>query len=332
MDAMNTETLLPDATGRARAVEIWQRGGLVAFPTETVYGLGADATNGAAVARIYAAKGRPSFNPLIIHVADIKTAARYARIEGPARDLAEVFWPGPLSLVLPLLPDSGLSPLVSAGLGSVAVRVPETPLARALLVAFGGAIAAPSANPSGKISPTNAAHVLAGLDGRIDAVIDGGPCAVGLESTIVAPAGPSLLRPGGLPAGAIEAALGRDLLRLTPPDRPVSPGQMSSHYAPGSPVVMDVTAPAPDMVWLGFGPDCKGAQRNLSTAGDLHQAAANLFGFLHEMDALARAAGARAIAVAPIPRTGLGEAINDRLIRASAPRDSGRNSGAPTLG
>jgi L-threonylcarbamoyladenylate synthase len=321
MDEISTQTLAPDQAGIARAVAIWRAGGLVAFPTETVYGLGADACNGAAVAAIYAAKGRPSFNPLIIHVADIATAKRFARLDGVAADLADAFWPGPLSLVLPVRADSGLSSLVTAGLETVAVRVPENPLAQALLGDFGGAIAAPSANPSGKISPTSAKHVLDGLAGRIEAVIDGGDCAVGLESTIVH-AGvlpPALLRPGGLPSEVIEAMLGARLGRDLNPDRPSSPGQLASHYAPSVAVRLNVTAPSQEGLLLGFG-STPHATLNLSTVSDLHEAAANLFGMLHELDALASELPKTIIEVAPIPDHGLGAAINDRLKRAAAAR------------
>jgi L-threonylcarbamoyladenylate synthase len=320
MDLITTQTLTGDAAGIARAVEIWRAGGLVAFPTETVYGLGADACNGQAVARIYQAKGRPAFNPLIVHVADTATARRYGVLGTVAEQLAQAFWPGPLSLVVPLRRDSALSSLVTAGLETVAIRVPESALAQTLLRAFDGAIAAPSANPSGQISPTRAAHVQAGLSGRIEAVIDGGPCAVGLESTILAPEStpPALLRPGGLPTEAIEAALGNALARADDPDRPVAPGQLNSHYAPHAGVRMDVSAPRPDGQWLGFGPDCAGAAINLSPGGDMREAAANLFEALHEMD---RRAEGKWIDIAPIPDHGLGAAINDRLRRAANARE-----------
>ncbi len=321
MDEINTETLAPDQAGIDRAVAIWRGGGLVAFPTETVYGLGADACDGAAVAAIYAAKGRPAFNPLIVHVADIATARRFARLDGVAADLADAFWPGPLSLVLPLRRDSGLSPLVTAGLDTVAVRVPQNPLAQDLLRGFGGAIAAPSANPSGRISPTSAAHVLDGLAGKIDAVMEGGNCAVGLESTIVftGESTPALLRPGGLPAEAIETMLGMTLDRDLNPTHPTSPGQLASHYAPSATVRLNVTAPSPDALFLGFGPVPK-ADRNLSRSRDLHAAAANLFGMLHDLDRAAQAMSVDIIEVSPIPDHGLGVAINDRLQRAAAKR------------
>ncbi|MEJ6714083.1 MAG: L-threonylcarbamoyladenylate synthase [Rhodobacterales bacterium] len=317
MPMLQTQTLTPDAKGIARAVAIWRDGGLVAFPTETVYGLGADACNGQAVARIYQAKGRPAFNPLIIHVADMATARRFSVLNETAEILAQTFWPGPLSLVLPVKPGSGLSELVTAGLDTVAVRLPENPLAQQLLAAFGGAIAAPSANPSGRISPTTAAHVLAGLSGVIDAVMDGGTCGVGLESTILLPdnENPALLRPGGLPVEAIEAALGRPLASRDDPATPMSPGQLASHYAPRSAVTLNKHARPNGALWLGFGPDCAGCDLNLSPNGDLTEAAANLFAHLHSLDDKALP-----IAVAPIPDHGLGKAINDRLKRAAAAR------------
>lgn len=314
-----TELLAPDDTGLARAAALLSQGALVAFPTETVYGLGADATSDLAVARIFEAKGRPRFNPLIVHVADMETARRIARLDARAERLASAFWPGPLTLVLPLRQDAGISELVTAGLPSVALRMPAHPVARALLAAFGGPVAAPSANPSGRISPTRAGHVLAGLSGRIAAVIDGGACDVGVESTILGLAGaPALLRPGGIPAEALEACLGMPLgpARDEGTGRPTAPGQLASHYAPAAPVRLGVTRPAPGEFWIGFGPRAAGADLNLSPAGDLVEAAANLFHFLREADA--RAIGP--IVVSPIPEKGLGRAINDRLRRAAAPR------------
>lgn len=312
-----TERLRPDETGLDRAARLLRAGGLVAFPTETVYGLGADATNGAAVARIYEAKGRPRFNPLIVHVAGLDAARRIGRIEGAALRLARAFWPGPLTLVVPLAEGSDLSSLVTAGLGTVALRVPESALARDLIAAAGRPLAAPSANPSGRISPTTAAHVLDGLDGRIDAVIDGGACAVGVESTIVGfdPA-PVLLRPGGVPKSAIEACLGAPLAAPAEasPDAPTAPGQLASHYAPRARLRLNAEAARPGERLLGFG--AVDAALNLSPAGDLAQAAANLFGLLHRLDA----EGDAPVAVSPIPETGLGLAINDRLRRAAAPR------------
>ena len=286
-------------------------GRLVAFGTETVYGLGADARNGRAVAGVYAAKGRPAFNPLIVHVADADAAFALGAPVAGARDLAAAFWPGPLTLVLPLRPGAGLSPLVTAGLPTVALRVPGGASARALLGAFGGPVAAPSANPSGRISPTAAAHVLLGLGDRIDAVLDGGPCAVGLESTIVGLAGPpTLLREGGVPREAVEAVAGP----LAAPGAGIAaPGQLPSHYAPRGPVRLGAQAPDPGEAMLGFG--TVPGDLTLSASGDLTEAAANLFGHLHALD------DGRPLAVAPIPERGLGRAILDRLRRAAAPRD-----------
>ncbi|WP_179378677.1 L-threonylcarbamoyladenylate synthase [Jannaschia marina] len=300
------------------AAEVLRAGGLLAFPTETVYGLGADATDGRAVARIFAAKGRPAFNPLIVHVRDAAAAEAFAHFGATARDLAALFWPGPLTLVLPLRAGHGLSPLVTAGLDTVAVRVPAAPLARDLLRATGRPVAAPSANPSGRVSATRAAHVLEGLGDRVDAVLDGGACAVGLESTILRSGPPALLREGGLAAEEIEAALGHPLPRDVTPGKVQAPGQLSSHYAPARPVRLDVTEPSPDAAWLGFGP-VKG-DLSLSPDGDVVEAAANLFDHLHRIDALAASQGRDRIDVAPIPEAGLGRAINDRLRRAAAPR------------
>lgn len=316
---METLTLNPTPVGIARAASILRDGGLVAFPTETVYGLGADARSDTAVARIFDAKGRPRFNPLIAHLPDAATARHIARFNDDADRLADAFWPGPLTLVLPLRENAGLSPLVTAGLRTVALRVPEHPLAQALLKQFGGPVAAPSANPSGSVSPTRAAHVLAGLNGRIDAVLDGGPCAVGVESTIVGLTdGPVLLRPGGLPAEVIEACLGRPLAAAPPGDTPSAPGQLASHYAPSTGLRLNAGAPAADELWLGFGHDAHDATLNLSLNGDLVEAAANLFHHLRALDQMA-SPGQR-IAVSPIPDHGLGCAINDRLRRAAAPR------------
>jgi L-threonylcarbamoyladenylate synthase len=310
-----TELLLPDAPGIARAAQLLGQGALVALPTETVYGLGADARNSLAVARIFEAKGRPRFNPLIVHVASPEQAQAHVIWSDQAQALATAFWPGPMTLVLPIRPDAGLSDLVTADLPSLAIRVPAHPLARALLTAFGGPVAAPSANPSGRISPTTAAHVMAGLAGRIEAVLDGGPCPVGLESTIIGLTGtPTLLRHGGLPTEEIEALLGQPLAQDTTPGKLTAPGQMASHYAPRAAIRLNATAAAPGEVLLGFGP--MACDLNLSPGAALTEAAANLFPHLHSLDAQ----GARTIAVAPIPDTGLGRAINDRLRRAAAPR------------
>jgi L-threonylcarbamoyladenylate synthase len=313
-----TACLAPTPDGVAQAADLLRTGGLVAFPTETVYGLGGDARSDRAVARIFAAKGRPRFNPLIVHLPDVAAARGLALFDTRADALAAAFWPGPLTLVLPLRAGSGLSDLVTAGLPTVALRIPAHPVARALLQVFGGPLAAPSANPSGRISPTRAAHVMEGLGGRIDAVIDGGACAVGVESTIVGLNGAArLLRPGGVPAEALETALG---LPLLPPEagQITAPGQLAAHYAPGAPVRLDAVAARPNEVWIGFGPQSAGAALTLSEAGDLVEAAARLFHSLREADRLAGPGGA--IAVAPIPETGLGRAINDRLRRAAAPR------------
>ena len=311
-----TELLQAGAAGYGRAAEIWRAGGLVAFPTETVYGLGADARDDLAVARIFEAKGRPRFNPLIVHVDSAARARDYVEWSDMAEIVASAFWPGPLTLVLPLREGAGLSPLVTADLPTLAIRVPAHPVARALLQAFGGPVAAPSANLSGRISPTEAGHVMAGLAWRIEAVVDGGACPVGVESTILGLAGaPLLLRPGGVPVEALEAALGQPIARRSEGAALSAPGQMRSHYAPGAKVRLEADAPRPGEVMLGFGP--VEADLNLSRAGDLTEAAANLFHHLHALDAM----GAEGIAVSPIPETGLGRAINDRLRRAAAPKE-----------
>jgi L-threonylcarbamoyladenylate synthase len=311
-------------TGRdavAAAARVLGDGGLAAFPTETVYGLGADATDGAAVARLYAAKGRPRFNPLIAHVGDLAAARQLAAFNADAELLARTFWPGPLTLVLPKAANCTVSQLATAGLDTIAVRVPDHPVAREILAALGRPVVAPSANQSGHVSPTTAAHVLADLDGRVDLIIDGGPASVGVESTIVSCIGaPTLLRPGGLPREAIERALGHALADdvSSPDDAPLAPGMLVSHYAPKTPLRLDARGLNPGEALLAFGPDAPRATKtlNLSPAGDLVEAAANLFSHLRALDA----AGATAIAVMPIPHDGLGEAINDRLARAAAPR------------
>ncbi len=311
-----TETLQADAQGFARAAAIWRAGGLVAFPTETVYGLGADAANDRAVAAIFEAKERPRFNPLIVHVDSAERARDFVDWSDAAEIVASAFWPGPLTLVLPLRQGARVSPLVTADLPTLAVRVPAHPVARALLAEFGGPVAAPSANPSGRISPTEAAHVLAGLDGRIAAVVDGGACPVGVESTILGLAGdPVLLRPGGVPVEVLEAALGTPVAQRGEADALTAPGQMRSHYAPGARVRLNATERQAGEAMLGFG--AVAGDLSLSETGDLVEAAANLFHHLHALDAT----GAAGIAVAPIPERGLGRAINDRLRRAAAPRD-----------
>jgi len=311
----------------ARAADLLRDGGLVAFPTETVYGLGGDACNATAVAAIFAAKGRPSFNPLISHVSS--TADAFALgVETPlASALADAFWPGPITLVLARVADCPIARLTSAGHDHIALRVPAHPAASRLLAAFGGPVAAPSANPSGRVSPSRAEHVMAGLDGRIGMVLDGGRCDSGLESTIIDCSGPKarILRPGGITRDRVADCLAKAGLHLAdsaPPasmDSPVSPGLLASHYAPAAALRMDVTIPEAGMELIGFG-DVSGAGElslNLSLAGDLVEAAANLFDMLHAADAT----GAPVIGVAPVPDSGLGDAINDRLRRASAPRD-----------
>lgn len=315
-----TRILRPDSAGLAQAAALLRQGDLVAFPTETVYGLGGDARSDLAVARIFEAKGRPRFNPLIVHLPDLEAARTIAEVGPEAARLAATFWPGPLTLVLPLRADAGISDLVTAGLPTVAIRVPAHPVAQALLRAFGGPLAAPSANPSGKVSPTRASHVTEGLSGRIAAIMDGGTCAVGLESTIVIPDPPTLLRPGGIPVEALEACLGGPLLTGGDAAKPSAPGQLVSHYAPGARVRLMAADATPDEIWIGFGHDCAGADLSLSSNGDLVEAAANLFAVLREADALAKASARSCIAVAPIPEKGLGRAINDRLRRAAAPR------------
>lgn len=315
---ISTERLAPGDAGFDRAASILRAGGRVAFPTETVYGLGADARDDRAVASIFAAKDRPSFNPLIVHVENVEAAGRFAELGPLALRLAETFWPGSLTLVLPLAPNSSISQLATAGLETVAIRVPASPVAHALLARFGGPVAAPSANPSGRVSPTTADHVLAGLDGRIEAILDGGACPVGIESTIVDLTDRArLLRHGGVASEAIESVLGTPLLPPPPSEdaRPSAPGQLSSHYAPRATVRLNATEADADEVFLGFGPGLDSAQ-NLSAAGDLTEAAANLFAALHRLDQ----SNVKRIAVAPIPETGLGAAINDRLRRAAAPR------------
>lgn len=324
--AVATRTVPASADGLAAAALVLAEGGLVAFPTETVYGLGADATRGEAVALIYAAKERPSFNPLIAHVPDVDAARREGVFSAEAEALARAFWPGPLTLVVPAALGCRVASLARAGLDSVALRVPDHPVARALLEAFGKPIVAPSANRSGRVSPTRAEHVRADLEGRVDLILDGGPTRVGVESTIVAclADGPVLLRPGGVARAEIERVLGRPLPRRAPEPAaaiaPVSPGLLASHYAPRAKVRLGATE-----VWAGeavldfagqLGPKGALAWLDLSARGDLVEAAANLFGHLRALDE----SGATVIAVAPIPETGLGEAIADRLGRAAAPR------------
>jgi L-threonylcarbamoyladenylate synthase len=303
------------------AARLIGEGRLVAFPTETVYGLGADATNDRAVAAIYEAKGRPKFNPLISHVANLDEALKLGQFNVDARRLAQAFWPGPLTLVVPRAPQCGVSMLATAGLNSIALRVPSHPIAQRLIAESGRPIVAPSANPSGSISPTLASHVREGLGRRVAMVLDGGPCTVGIESTIVKCMGgePVLLRPGGVEKSDIEAVLGKTLLlESMPAGRPDAPGQLEQHYAPKAKVILDVIWPRFDVGLLAFGPlvpKHPGPVLNLSRSGNLQEAAANLFRMMHELDE----AGVETIAVMPIPHEGLGEAINDRLARAAAP-------------
>jgi L-threonylcarbamoyladenylate synthase len=325
---LTTRVSRADAAAKGDAVRCLKAGGLVAFPTETVYGLGADATNGQAVARLYDAKGRPAFNPLIAHVVDMAAAQALAHFHADAAKLAKAFWPGPLTLVLPKENGCPVAELATAGLDSIAVRVPHHAVAQSILAAFGRPVVAPSANRSGHVSPTTAAHVLADLRGRIELIVDGGATPVGVESTIVACLGePMLLRPGGVPREAIETVLAHPL--ANPPagtaatdDAPLAPGMLASHYAPRTSLRLDAGRVESGEALLAFGPTlAEGAGSaaitlNLSQRGDLIEAAANLFSHLRALDA----AAAKTIAVMPIPHDGLGEAINDRLARAAAPR------------
>jgi L-threonylcarbamoyladenylate synthase len=320
-----TEVAAAGPAAIERAGRLLREGGLVAFPTETVYGLGADATSPQAVARIYAAKGRPSFNPLIAHIPDLEAALAQAALPPAAIRLAEAFWPGPLTLVAPRAASGTVCDLACAGLSSVALRVPAAPVALALIRAADRPIAAPSANRSGHVSPVTAQHVVEDLDGAVDLVLDGGRAERGLESTIVSFVGeaPRLLRPGALTREAIEAVLGAPLAGGAEPGAAiVAPGMTASHYAPRARLRLE----AAELRAGEAGLDLAGRLRtasgegamilDLSPRGDLTEAAANLFGHLRELDAR----GATAIAVAPIPAHGLGEAINDRLRRAAAPR------------
>lgn len=324
------------SNGRQKAIEgaivaaagALRRGDLVAIPTETVYGLAADATNATAVAGIYAAKGRPSFNPLIAHVSDRAMADRHGIFDAMSARLADAFWPGPLTLVVPKHPTSDVADLVTAGLDTLALRMPQTNATLDLIRAFGRPIAAPSANRSGGISPTSAADVVAELGDKVSVILDNGPSPVGVESTIVMIDGdvPRLLRPGGVPRGAIEAVVGRPLIAPAGGDtndqNPIAPGMLTSHYAPNALVRLDSVEVGPGEAWLGFGPSAPPglgqavASANLSPSGDLVEAAANLFRLLRSLDR----SGAKTIAIAPIPGDEMGEAIRDRLIRAAAPR------------
>ncbi|WP_395820503.1 L-threonylcarbamoyladenylate synthase [Devosia sp.] len=307
---------MPDARKTTEIAALAARlraGEVVAFPTETVYGLGADATNSDAVLKIYETKGRPRFNPLIVHVADLAMAETLVELSALAKKLA-VFWPGPLTLVLPQKPGAGLSDIVTAGLDTVGIRIPAHPLALKLIQATGRPLAAPSANPSGKLSSTTAEQVIRGFAGRVP-VLDGGPCAAGVESTILAVTGHTVtqLRAGALPREDIEAVLGHPIAVAKAGAAIAAPGMLASHYAPNAALRLNAETFAPDEASLGFGPGS--FTLNLSLAGDLHEAARNLFSMLHQLDS-----SYFRIAVSPIPQTGLGEAINDRLQRAAAPR------------
>ncbi|MEL7690168.1 L-threonylcarbamoyladenylate synthase [Citromicrobium bathyomarinum] len=315
-----TETVLADAAGIAQAARILRNGGLVAVPTETVYGLAARADSEDAVTRIFEAKGRPSFNPLIVHVLDIAGAERIVEIDERARQLAEQFWPGPLTMVLPRLPDAKVAAPITAGLPTLAVRSPAHPAMRAILDKLGQPLAAPSANASETVSPTSAAHVLATLDGRIDAVVDGGPTEKGLESTIIALRDGgrwSLLREGPITRNDLAAVLGEE----TPSDGAIeAPGQLARHYAPGKPVRLNARCAEDGEFLIGFG--SVAGDVTLSERGDINEAARNLYACLH----LAREADRSRIAVAAIPEEGVGKAINDRLRRAAAPTDQSSGS------
>ena len=313
MIALQTRTAPADAKGIAEAARLLKSGALVAFPTETVYGLGADATNGEAVAAIFAAKGRPLFNPLIVHVTDLDEARRYVELSPRAQALSQKFWPGALTLVLPRRKDSPLSLLVSAGLDSVALRAPSHPAAIAFLKAAGVPVAGPSANRSGQVTATTAQHVADSLGDKVDFILDAGSATLGIESTVIGFDGdrPLLLRPGAIPREEIEDLIGP----LGAPGNLIqSPGQLASHYAPRATLRLNAGEIESGEVLLGFG-EAPGAKLNLSLRGDLREAAANLFAMLRELDK-----SAAHIAVSPIPDTGIGEAINDRLRRAAAPR------------
>ncbi len=309
------ETVPIDEASIARAARMLRAGGLVAFPTETVYGLGANACSDEAVARIFAAKDRPSFNPLIVHVPTAEAADALVRFNARAARLADRFWPGPLTLVLPRRPDCPVSLLATAGLPTLAVRVPGRADARALMEAADVPVAAPSANPSGRVSPTTAQHVADGLGEEVDLILDGGPCAVGLESTVIdcSADGPALLRPGGVAAEAVESALEAPLAAPQADDGPKAPGMLARHYATRLPLRLEAAEPQAGEALLGFGPVDQ-ATLNLSPRGDLVEAAANLFAYLHRLDSPVHTG----IAVSPIPEEGLGRAINDRLRRAAA--------------
>ncbi len=334
IDAADVDLLPATADGIAEAAALLRAGNLVAFPTETVYGLGVDATNDRAVAAVFAAKGRPRFNPLIVHFADPAAALAAGADDRRAAALAEAFWPGPLTLVRQRRDEAGISYLASAGLETLGVRVPDHPVARDLIAATGRPLAAPSANRSGAVSPTTAAHVAESLAGRVSAVVDGGSCRVGIESTVIDlscdPA--ALLRPGGIPEEDIVGVIGP--LVAAAGGAPRSPGLLERHYAPSRPLRLETTAARAGEALLAFGPDAPaGAALNLSPAGDLVEAAANLFAMIRDLDRPPHAG----IAVMPIPEHGLGRAINDRLRRAAADddedddRNENRGPAAPCL-
>ncbi|KXF78406.1 translation factor Sua5 [Paramesorhizobium deserti] len=318
-----TDIIGIDDEAVARAAKVLGEGGLVAIPTETVYGLAADATNGLAVARIFEAKGRPRFNPLICHVSNPGMAERFVEIDPVSRRLIDAFWPGPLTLVLPLKSSAEVHPLVTAGLSTLALRMPRGPAAE-VIATLDRPLAAPSANTSGRISATTAEAVAEDLGGKVDLILDAGPCPVGLESTIIKVEGDaiSLLRPGGLPAEEIEALTGKRLKRADQRAAIEAPGMLASHYAPRAGMRLNARELAPGEALLAFGPSrAKGAENaartlNLSETGNLREAAVHLFDYMKKLDQT----GAATIAVEPIPHDGLGEAINDRLARAAAPR------------
>ena len=326
MSMLMTEILPATTEGISHAAALLRNGRLVAFGTETVYGLGGDATNAASVAGIFAAKGRPKFNPLICHYANSDSAFVDVIPCAIARSLAAAFWPGPLTLVLPRTPERRVALITGAGLDTLAVRVPGHGTATALLTAVNRPVAAPSANRSGQVSPTTAAHVLAELRGRIAAVLDSGPCGIGVESTVLDLSGarPVLLRPGGVTVEALEAVIGPFELGTLPQAMQVlrSPGQLASHYAPSLPLRMDATAVAADEALLAFGMPCQGAGLvfQLSETADLVEAGSRLFDGMRWLDTEGQLLGLRKIAVMPVPERGLGRAINDRLRRAAAPR------------
>jgi len=302
------------------AAHLMRCGQVVAFPTETVYGLGADASNPAAIDRIYEAKGRPRHNPLIIHVSDLEMARRMAHLSPVAELIGAKFWPGPLTLLLPKRADAGLASAVTAGMNNVAIRFPSSTVAQRLIRAVGFPVAAPSANRSGKISSTRFAEVARQLNGRIAGIVEEDECDHGLESTILSLVGlPIILRHGSVPQEALEALLG-PIGEDSMPEKVAAPGQLRSHYAPEATVRMDVNSPTGNTVWVGFGPESKGCQLTLSSSGDMEEAARNLYTVMSEADALAGPGGV--IAFASVPLVGIGRAINDRLKRAAAPRST----------